>query len=32
MLKDGNSSHISATSLCIGQHAIDELFQPAPIE
>lgn len=32
MLKVTNTNSICATSLWIGQHAIDELFQPAPIE
>ena len=32
MLKSTNTNGICATSLWIGQHAIDELFQPAPIE
>ena len=31
-LKTENTNGICATSLWIGKHAIDELFEPAPIE
>lgn len=32
MLKETNTNGICATSLWIGRHAVNELFQPAPIE
>jgi hypothetical protein len=32
MLKETNTNNICSTSLWIGKHAVDQLFQPAPIE
>ena len=32
MLKETNLNQVCATSLWLGDHAIDQLFQPAPLE